>query len=340
MNKTKIILAAMGGVIAVAVLAAAAFVYLQLSAKTAALEGDDEGNDGLETMIEKAEDLSRKSVYPSTEGVKALNDSREQIEAWREDAFKLAAHGDRPIVPTTPPLFKEFLISEAHRLGQLKGDGTNTLFAADFTFGPFKPYVAEGSMPEAAELPSLQRKFDDAVTIFETLAKAGVTTILRMDLKDGAAKPAEEEAAPKKGKSSAKGRKNAKAQETATFKPASHTYEIVCKMRPAPFVKALNLFATSERFTTVDSFTFALERDAITAALGGATDKKEAAQSGGRRRRRQVVEETPAEGAEGDKPKVTVVTDPETDAMMDVTFVITVHDFKSLEEVKEEEESK
>lgn len=337
MNKTKIMLAAIGGVIGVAVLAAAAFAYLSFASKTAAIEGDEEeGTDGLETVVDKAEKLSRKPIFPCAESLKALTESREKVSEWKDEAFKFVARGDRPLVPMTPAQFKEFVISEAHRVCEIKSDVTNTICSADFEFGPFKPYISEGKMPEPEALKDLQRKFDDVVTIIEMLAASGVSNVKQIEVKDVAQKPAEE-AAPKRGtKRSAK--KSAK-EEAPEFKPATHTYAIACKTRPAALVKALNGFATSERFMVVEDFTFKPERDAILAAFGGG-DKKDEPQAGRRRRRGAVAEVVEQKTAEADVPKVTVITDPAVDSALDAVLTVTVHDFKSMDETKEEEESK
>ena len=338
MNKTKIILAAIGGVIGIAVLGAGVFAYLSFAAKTAAIEGDDEeGVDGLETVVEKAEQLSRKPVFPCADSLKQLTESRAKIDEWKAEAFKLAAHGDRPIVPMTPAQFKEFVIAEAHRICDIKSDATNTICAADFEFGPFKPYIAGGEMPKPEELKDLQRKFDDVVTIVETLAAAGVSRVKQIEVKDVVQKT-EEEVRPRKG---AKRPKKGAADEEPTFKPATHTYAIACRTRPAALVKALNALATCDRFMVVDDFGFALERDAILAAFNG-NEKKDETQVGGRRRRRRAeAEEAEQKAAEDEAPKVTVVTDPAVDAVFDAVLTVTVHDFKSMEETKEDgEESK
>ena len=334
MNKTKIMLAAVGGVIGIAVLGAGVFAYLSFAAKTAAQTGDDEeGVDGLETVVEKAEQLSRKPIFPCAESLKQLTESREKVAEWKDDAFKLAARGDRPIVPMSPAQFKEFVIAEAKRVAEIKSDATNTICAADFEFGPFKPYIAGGEMPKPEELKDLQRKFDDAATIIETLASAGATGVRQIEVKDVVQK-VEEDVKPKKG-----AKRTAKKEESA-FRPETHTYEIACKMRPTALVKALNAFATSERFMVVDDIRFALERDAIAAAFNSG-EKKEEAQTGRRRRRSSSTDEDEQKTAEAEGPKVTVVTDPAADATFDAVLTVTVHDFKSMEETKEDgEESK
>lgn len=331
MNKTKMTLIAVGGVLAVIVLAAAAFTYLAWAGKSAALEGDDE-TEGLEAVVEAVEQLSRKAVFPCAESVKTLTDSLDEVKAWKDESLKLVARGDRPIPPTTDAQFKSMIVGDARYLATLPEGSTNKIVAADFDFGPFKPYISEGAMPEAAQLKKLQREWDDFKLIVETLLPCGVTRVTRLEVKAvAAAEPVE--AAPRKGaKKGAK--KPAKVEET--FKPDSRTYVIGLKATPAAFVKTLNALATIDRFAVVEDFSLALERDAIASALGG--EKKEEAQTSGRRRRRAVAEEesTAAEGAAA--PKVQLVTDPASDATFDAVVTVTVHDFKSLEEVKEEGE--
>lgn len=331
MNKTKMTLIAVGGVLAVVVLAAVAFAYLTWAGKAAALSGDDE-TDGLETVVETVEQLSRKAVFPCADSVKTLTDSRDEVQAWKDEAFKLAARGDRPIQPTTDAQFKSMIVGDARYLETLPEGSTNKIVSADFDFGPFKPYILGGEMPDAAQLKTLQREWDDFKLIVETLVPCGVTRVTRLEVKAvAAAEPVE--AAPRKGaKKGAK--KRVKVEET--FKPDSRTYVFGLKTTPAALVKALNALATMDRFAVVEDFSFTLERDAIATALGG--EKKEEAATSGRRRRRAVVEEKPTE-AEGEAaPKVQLVTDPATDAAFDAVLTITIHDFKSLEEVKEEGE--
>lgn len=328
MNKTKKILIALGGVLAVAVLGAAAFAYLAFSDKIAAREGNDE-SEGLEAVIDQAEQLSRKAVFPCAESVKILSESHDDIAAWKDDAFKFAARGDRPIPPTTEAQFKSMIVDDAHYLATLPEGTTNKIVAADFDFGPFKPYIADGVMPETANLKKLQREWDDFKLIVQTFVPCGITRVTRLEVK--AAAPAAPVETPKRGA------KKQSKKTVETFKPESRTYVIGVKAAPAAFVKALNALATSERFMVVDDFTLALERDAIQAALGTA-EKKEEATSTRRRPRRAAAEEEKPQESEANAPKVQVVTDPVNDAAFDATLTITIHDFKSLEETKDEEE--
>ena len=58
MSKNRVILAVIGGVIAIAVLVAAFLTWQAYSAKVAARDGDEEeGTDGLETVVGRAQTL-------------------------------------------------------------------------------------------------------------------------------------------------------------------------------------------------------------------------------------------------------------------------------------------
>ena len=115
MNKSKIVLAAVGGVIGVAALAAAFLAWRSWSAVSEARDGGDSG-EGLDSVVAKAASLSRKAVYPCAASVKAIDANRERFEEWRDEAARIAARGDRKFDPTTPAAFKEFLLAEAKRL--------------------------------------------------------------------------------------------------------------------------------------------------------------------------------------------------------------------------------
>ena len=80
MNKNRVILAAAGGVIALAVLVMAFLTWLAYAAKVAAQEGDDEeGTDGLETVVSKAQSLSGKPIYPCAKSVEELKSGAKEL---------------------------------------------------------------------------------------------------------------------------------------------------------------------------------------------------------------------------------------------------------------------
>lgn len=335
MSKIQMTLAAIGGVIGVAVIGAGAFAYLSYAAKSAAIDGDEEGEtQGLVTLVEDAQKCLKKTIFPCEKSVSELKAAREGLEAWKDEAFKHVSRGDRPVPPTSVAQFKEFMIAEAHTIADLPEGTTNKVTDAAFDFGPFKPYISEGKMPEQSELKDLQRKFDDVSTLLRMMAGSGVTKVTKLELKNAEKKEAEPEPT-KRGRG-----KQQKKVEEPKLVTACETYQITCRMTPSALVKTLNAFASSERYIVVNDFTLALERDAIGASLAGEAKKEEATTSRrGRRRSAAVEEEQPkVEGAEA--PKVSLVTDPATDSAFTAVITVSVHDFKTLEETKEEEEAK
>ena len=340
MNKNQKILAALGGVIALAVAAAGFFVWSALSAKVAAIEGDDEGNDGLEAVQDKASTLSRKPVYPCADSVKAIDANATSLADWQAAAQRRAARGDRPVPAMTPAQFKTEMVAEAKRLAALPGEVNGALAKPDFAFGPFRPYIAEGKMPGANEMTDLQRRWDDVALVVETLAQAGVSELVdvafgadaaakdqKKDAKKGAKKPVKRPALKNKAKA-------ADAVEAKGLKACS--YVVTFAARPAALVKAVNALGTHERFIVVDSMTMMHTADPISDALGGTDKKKEASSRGGRRGSRRAA-------ADEDKKKTEeevggIVTDPAADAPMRVTLKLTVYDFGLLGDDADEDE--
>lgn len=333
MNTTKTKLAAVGGIAAVAVLAAGYFTWSAYSAKTAALEGDDEGNDGLETVQAKAETLSRKSaIFPCRESVLAVQSNEAAVVAWKDEAMRLASRGDRVFKPMTASELKSFLESDAKRLQalpggvMLPGNPNTVMIRPTFDFGPFKDYIVDGKMPQddAKKIAELRRQWDDLATIAEALSECGVVELTGVQLQKA---KAEEEQQPK-----GKRKKPAKVKAEKKVEPAANAYVFTFTARPAGFVKTLNALETCERFVVVDDFSFVREADAIAVALGGETAKAEEQQTarGRRGRRRGVVQAQEQEKKDG--PQGNVITDPQIDAPMKVDMSVTVYDFRSMEE--------
>ena len=162
-------------------------VWQAFSAKTAAIEGDDEeGIDGLETVETRAQGLSRKPVYPCAKSVDAIAANQAAIDGWCKEGLKLAARGDKVFPKTTPAQFKTDIVNDAKRLMALPGGVGGKLVKPDFAFGPFKDYIIEGKMPSDAELAELQRKWDDVATITEMLATNGVAELVDVQFKAAA----------------------------------------------------------------------------------------------------------------------------------------------------------
>ena len=335
MNKSKIILAATGGVIGVAVLVMAYLVWSAFAAKTAAIEGDDE-NEGLETVQDEADKLSRKPVYPCAASVAAVASNESVVAAWKEEAFKLAARGDRPVKAITPAQFKTDMMDEAKRLLSLPGAVVGKIAKPDFTFGPFKEYIAEGKMPSEPKLPELQRQWEDLVMIIETLSAAGVSEVLDIQLRQVKAEAAEEQ--PTKGRKPPRRKTRGAEEETSAGGYSRQDYTVTFTAKPTALVKCVNAFETSERFFVVENFSFTREKDVIAEALGGGEKKEAAQQTAGRRRGRRAVQAV--EQKEEEKSKNGIITDPLGDAPIKVEFLMSTYDFRTLQEAPKEEVKK
>ena len=337
MSKNRVILAVIGGVIAIAVLVAAFLTWQAYSAKVAARDGDEEeGTDGLETVVGRAQTLSRKPIYPCKESVEALKADAETLSDWRTEALRFAARGDRPVEKTTTAAFKTFIVSDAKRIAALKGAVNGSLVKPDFAFGPFKDYIAEGKMPPEAQLTEIQRRWDDVATIAETLAACGVDELTDVAFRDdAAAKEAAEKENATKNRRARGGQKAAKKE--STVRPSAYGYTFAFQARPAALVKVVNALTTCERFVVVDSLTFDRTRDVFAEALGGDEKKSAEAQHVGRRGRRRggrggddaaaFAQAAIAESA----AKEGIVTDPAADAPFAARMSVTVYDFRTLE---------
>ena len=331
------ILAGIGGAAGLVVLVLAFLVWQAFSAKTAAIEGDDEeGIDGLETVEARAQGLSRKPVYPCTRSVDAISANQAAIDDWCKEGLKLASRGDKVFEKTTAPKFKAFLVADAHRIAGLPGGAGGKLVKPDFAFGPFKDYIVEGKMPAETELAALQRQWDDVATIAEMLATNGVTELVDVQFKATAKDEGPETKDKRRGKADKKKGSAQSNNQSIEQSIISHSYVFTFAAKPAAFVQTLNELEASERFITVDSFAFARPVDAIAAALGGDDKKPAEAQSSGRRGRRGrrgAEQPTPAaEGGGTEAEKNGIVSDPLKDDPLTVTMTVTVHDFRSLEE--------
>ena len=343
MNKTKMILAGTGGAIGLVVLVLAFLVWQAFSAKTAAIEGDDEeGTDGLETVEARAQSMSRKPVYPCAASLSAIAANQKAVDDWCKEGLSLAAQGDKVFSKTTPAQFKTDLVADARRLADLPGKAGGKLVKPDFAFGPFKDYIVEGKMPSETELMELQRKWDDVATVTELLSTNGISELV--DVGFAAAKAVAEDET--KDKRDARGkrdkRKNTANSNTQALKHSntSYSYVFTFTAKPAAFIRTLNALESCERFITVDDFSFVRPSDVIAESLGGEEKKASETQASGRRGRRgrrggDAVAAPVAEGGDGTEKaegRNRIVTDPLLDAPMTVTMTVTVHDFRSLEE--------
>ena len=348
MNKSKIVLAAVGGVIGVAALAAAFLAWQSWSAKTEALEGGDSG-EGLDSVVARAANLTRKDVYPCAESVKAIDANREKFEEWRDEAARLAARGDRVFQPTTPAAFKEFLLAEAKRLSALPGSAAGAIVKPGFPFGAFREYILDGKLPPEAQLPKLQRQWDDITFIVEALSKAGVGELTAVESSVAAAEPEKKPEARKGQKRPKRAGKDSKSRPGGEEGPKElvERYTVQFIASPEAFVRLVNALGVCERFVTVDDFSFVRAKDDVKEAFD-AQEKKDApaAASSSRRRSRsrrgesEAAEEKATESPREAAIRQGVITDPALATPLTVTLKLTVRDFGTLAADEHEEEEK
>lgn len=335
MNKAKIVLAASWGVIALAVLVAAYFTWDAFSRKSAEFDGDEE-NEGLSTYVDKVVSLTGKKPFPSKANKDRLDENRKLVEDWRERARKAAEAGDwRADATCTPAQFKEVLVRDAKRIVSLPGSEAGTLMKPDFGFGPFKPYLGD-TLPPKDQLAKLQRQWYDITSLIDVLVTNGVKQVTDLQV-------VERKADEAKSESKSKAKAKRKGGNETDKGPSIETYKLTFVASPEAFVNVVRQLSFQERFTTVDGFEFARERDVIVEAMGGEQKKQQgdAVAAGGRRGRRRGGRD--AEPKEDDKAKEkrgAIVFDPETDSVFKVDLTVSVCDFRTLEDDNEKGEAK
>ena len=327
MNKTRIILASTGGVIAVGVLVAAYFLWSAFSKKTAAFEGNEE-SDGLVTVVGQVASLMNKKPYPDKANEKKLQANCQTFEDWYQGIRSVAAAGDwLADGDCSPAQFKEQIGRDAKALSNPAKRNPAAIVAPDFTFGPFKEYLAD-KMPARDGLARLQRQWYDITSLIELLATNGVIRLTDLQVVEVKAPAAEAES---KTKSKAKSKAKVEAEET---EPSVETYRLTFQAKPAALVGVIRTLSFQKRFTVVESFGFSRERDAIAEAFGVGEKKEIATASAGRqgRRRRGVVAEAVKTAEKKSNASLGgVVFDPETDSTLNVALTVSVYDFRTLE---------
>ena len=332
MNKSKIVLAAVGGVTLVASLALAYFIWSAMSERSERL---DELAGAEQSLI----NMMKLPVNPSPEAIKAYQANAETYDNWKDDAKKLVTTGDMIFEPTTPPALKAFMVEDARRLSALPGRVDGAIVRPEFAFG-FKEFVLDGNMPAEADLAKIQREWYDMSVVVEAMSKSGVIEITDLSIIGDAPQPAAEQQPADGNRRQRKGAKpaaKAKAAEQSEG-PAVTRMRVEFRAMPPALVAVANSLMMSRRFIVVDDLTFSRERDELSEKLGGDPKKAAEAQSGrGGRRGRRGRQEEAEEPAENEALSG-IVTDPMTAPALKVSMLISVYDFRSLEADKTETE--
>jgi len=329
MNKSQMVLAAIGGTVVVGALVLGYFIWDASSVKA-------ENASALEDSLAAASGVMKKlPIPPQAKELEVFKAGCKAYDEWRADAEKLAARGDLVFEKVSPAELKTAIVGEARKLADRPGYFQGKLVHADFHFG-FKDYITGGALPpdDAAELKRLQREWNDVATVLKTIAECGGADVAIADVKMGKAKAvAVEEEQPqakkRKARKSSKKAKTPEEDEAAEQGPAVTSFTVDFLCRPSALVKALNAFATGTRFVVIDNCSFSRERDEIAEKLGG--DAKKSEQAGSSRRRRRGAAQQAEQQEKSEDAKSGVVTDPSVAPLLKVSMAVSVYDFGSLE---------
>ena len=261
------------------------------------------------------------AVFPSRASIDSVKSNETRYAEWFDRAVALAARGDRPMPANDSPSgFKQQLQGEVRRMCALPGGVEGKIAAPTFLFG-FGQYLGDGGvLPDKVDVPRLTVQPETISRLVGALSEAGVheiKSIVRVEEK----KPAEETV---QRSASQKKPKTAKAEDKGP-KTTKQTYAFEVTLRPDALVGVLNRLASCERFAVVRGLSFRQTSDAIVehvTAVDKAEESKGAQQTGRRRRGAHAVAEQSPAAAES-----RIVTDPETDEPLSMSFTIDVYDF-------------
>ena len=311
MNKNKMIMAAIGGVALVVVLAfgtLAVLAHSEVKAKRAETREN----------VEQIEEMMNAKIAPTMESVKDLQRNARVYDAWRTNTLAELVRGDVALDRNSSGMaFKSAMIEDARALAKLPGGVQGRIVAENFDFG-FKSYISESAVPSAAGLGALKRQWAEVKEMVRLLAQSGVVEIKSIE----PPKPAEAAKAPAPERKPARRGKQPAEAEKPVYEEFEYT--LVFTARPLALVKALNAFADAPHITFVRGLSFERESDMLRDMLGGGKKKDEAG-PGRRRRRAKAVEEKPEEGEE--VARKGLVTDPQIEAPFVVTLKVATVDF-------------
>ena len=124
MTKQQKIYACFGGAVGVCALALGWFLYSAYADYQAALEGDEEGTEGLSAAKEKNNKFYTQSKpFPSTDSIKQIESNKTVYAEWINRATVMAARGDCPPPPSDldGTVFKQNLFEQVTRMQKYPG---------------------------------------------------------------------------------------------------------------------------------------------------------------------------------------------------------------------------
>ena len=313
MNRNQIIMCVAGAASGAVVLAAGWMSFSIWS------EDDTLAMD-VSSAKETARSLNSSPIAPTREACAAIDANTAAVEEWTADASALVARGDMAVDGgVSPERFKQAMLKEARAMSDLPGSADGKLVKADFGFG-YPDFITGGAMPERAGLVEMQRRWEDVKFLVRAMSEAGVSELLEIDVVVPAKTP---EPAAARGNGRQRPRPARKPAAEKEKGPASHRYNVKFSARPAALVKVFNTLASSDRFASVDSFSFAKETDTLMEKLEGGERK---GRDGMKNRARPLHGGDKAAKSAGEV-KRGLVTDPSLDIPFTASMSVTVFDF-------------
>ena len=336
MNKSKIVLASIGGVAGTAALVMAYLIWSAYSGKSA-IEADlaacessvSSLSKGVRVQAGVAKDgktKNYKTVVPSQDSIRRINEETKQLNEWKAKAVEFAASQVHEASELTPLVLKEEMGKTAMHYASQNGTVDGKFVKPDFAYG-LPEFFVDKRVPSAEEMPSVQRKWNDIVLVVDALVEAGA-----LQLVDVQVKPKEDE--QKASQQNRRGRRGgAAAKKAKKIKPSRESYAFTFVARGDTIVKVLNKIAAGKIFAVVDSISFVREEDSLQKALTRDNKKKDGARGGrsGRTGGRFGARTAKADAGEKEEKENPIVTDLVMDAPHKVTINVSTYVFHKSE---------
>ena len=323
MTKQQKIYACFGGAVGVCALALGWFLYSAYADYQAALEGDEEGTEGLSAAKEKNNKFYTQSKpFPSSDSIKQIESNKTVYAEWINRATVMAARGDCPPPPSDldGTVFKQNLFEQVTRMQKYPGGVNGRICSDKFLFG-FDQYLGEaGKTPEQLELMKLYAQFvtiTNVVDLFQASGVLEIRKIERIEVKEDV-----ENANARGGQRNRNGKAGQNA--AAALEPKCFDFNLEYVVRASSFVKVLNGLAKSQRFYVVSNLSFEQEGESLKAHL----DRVESASSGGNSSSRDHRRGRGRDRSQENKEEIEsgIVTNPETTPIL-VRMKLSAYDF-------------
>ena len=321
MTKQQKLGACFGGAFALCALALGGLLYSAYAEHQAALEGDDEGAEGLNAAKQKYGNFySQSNPFPSDEALALVKSNEAAYVAWKDDAIDLASKGDCPPPPQGlgGTVFKNRLYEQVTRMQKLPGGVAGRICAPTFLFG-FDKYLGEaGGTPEQKDIPKLFAQLTTVTNVVDIFAQSGVLEIRAFE-RLATQEDAEEEDGARNARQRNKSKGKASKADAGDEGPKRFDHRLEYTVRASAFAKVLNGLAKSPRFYVVSDFGFEHEGESLKTRLDRAASPAASGSSRSRRGRDRERKEQENEGG--------FVTNPETDPPILVRMKLSVYDF-------------